>query len=231
MFVSAILLAAGKGVRLGLKTSKPLIDIMGHPAIVYSLRCLSKSRLVDEIIIVVNKDNQEVLKRLVDRYRIDKVKAFVKGGLRRQDSVLKGLAALDERCDIVLIHDSARPFIESRMIDESVKNAARSGAAVVAVPVKATIKQVKRSDKGLLVKKTLDRDRIWEVQTPQAFRKDILMSAYKRHAAMSVTDDSSLVEKTKKAVSIIKGSYSNIKITTVEDLYLANAIQEQKCRR
>jgi 2-C-methyl-D-erythritol 4-phosphate cytidylyltransferase len=144
----------------------------------------------------------------------------VLGGKRRQDSVTRALAALPGKAELVLIHDCARPFIDAGLVSAVIREAEKSGAAVVGVPVKATIKEVHRGS----VKKTLDRKKLWEIQTPQVFKKAVIVEAYKRFGRKTVTDDASLAERVGRRVSVVTGSYSNIKVTTPEDIAIAEAI-------
>jgi 2-C-methyl-D-erythritol 4-phosphate cytidylyltransferase len=233
MYVTAIVLAAGKGVRFGARCSKPLVEIDSKPLVAHSLLCLDKHRLVDEIIVVANAANREKIIKAIEKYRFHKVKKVVLGGKRRQDSVRHGLAVLPRQVDVVLIHDCARPFIDGKIVTSAVKEAQRSHAAIVGVPVKATIKSVKVSKcQGVkarcIVEKTLDRKKLWEIQTPQVFRKEVIVEAYKKFGRMDVTDDAALVEKLGYKVSLVMGAYSNIKITTPEDLPVARALLKTK---
>jgi 2-C-methyl-D-erythritol 4-phosphate cytidylyltransferase len=132
---------------------------------------------------------------------------------------------VSENSDWVLIHDSARPFIDRKFITEVIMAAKKTGAAITGVPIKATIKSIKS---GGLVDRTLDRSNLWEIQTPQVFKKELILKAYKEFSKRNVTDDSSLVEKLGKKVKIVPGSYENIKITTKEDLLFAQAIAGRK---
>jgi len=231
MHVAAIVLAAGKGVRFGTRVSKALVEIGSKPLVAHSLLCLDKHRLIDEIIVVANAANREKIIKAVEKYRVHKVKKVVLGGKRRQDSVMHGLAALPVQVDIVLIHDCARPFIDGKIVTSAVKEAERSHAAIVGVPVKATIKLVHSQQPAVhrrYVKETLDRKKLWEIQTPQVFRKEVIVKAYKRFGGLDVTDDASLVEKLGYRISLVMGSYSNIKITTPEDLSVAEAFLKNK---
>lgn len=243
MFVSAILLAAGKGERLKSRTPKPLVRLNSRPIIGYSLRVFSAHPEVKEIIVVVNKANSQSIVRNISRYRIKKVTHIVKGGLRRQDSVYNGLRAIDKTSDLILIHDSARPFIDKKMLSRVIREARLWGAAIVGVPLVPTVKKVTpsislgtpfgRTSQGhrvtskAFVKETLDRKNLWEVQTPQAFRRDLLLKAYKKFRRFPVTDDAMLVEKLGAKVAIVNGSYANIKITTPEDLVIAGALAKR----
>ncbi|MDD5409701.1 MAG: 2-C-methyl-D-erythritol 4-phosphate cytidylyltransferase [Candidatus Omnitrophica bacterium] len=223
--LSAILLAAGKGRRLNAAVPKPLVKIGNKPAIIYSLNNLNKHPDVGEIILVVSLANRGKIVKAVKKYPFKKIKEIVLGGLRRQDSVYNGLKAVGKRSDWVLIHDSARPFIDSKSITKVIAAAKKSGAAILAVRPKATIKFCRQSN---IVSKTLNRDRLWEAQTPQVFKKNLLLSAYKKYSQADVTDDASLVEKPGKRVRVVEGNYGNIKITTGEDLLLADLIVKRK---
>lgn len=227
MHVSAILLAAGKGLRLKSRISKPLVKINSKPLIIYSLIALSKHPYVKDIVVVANHENLQDIRNKIRQYNINKIKGIVLGGKLRQDSVFNGLMATAAGSDIVLIHDGGRPFIDKCMISTAIKAASANGAAIVGVPAKATIKEVNSSKfkaHSHFVKKTLDRNKLWEIQTPQVFKKDLLLKAYKRFAKAHVTDDAMLIEKLGKKVAVVQGSYRNIKVTTPEDLILARAI-------
>jgi len=223
--LSAIVLAAGIGKRLKSSSPKPLVKIGGKPAIIYSLKSLDKHPYVDEIIVVLNAFNREEIIRALSRASLKKIKALCLGGLRRQDSVYNGLKAVNSQSDWVLIHDSARPFIDSEYITKVILAAKSSGASLLAVRPKATIKFSRNPG---LVTETLNRDKLWEAQTPQVFKKSILLKAYKKHFRGDVTDDASLAEKIGAKVRIVEGTYSNIKITTAEDLLLAGLIVKGK---
>jgi len=223
--LSAIILAAGQGLRLKAVKPKPLVKIGKLPVIIYSLKALNSHPDIDEIIVVISRDNQKAIIKVLEKYSFKKIKAFVLGGKRRQDSVYNGLKELNQNTNWVLIHDSARPFIDRESIAEVIHAAKKTGAAILGVPVKATIKSIK--SKGL-VDKTIDRSNLWEIQTPQVFKKELILKAYREYSKMNVTDDASLVEKLSKKVKIVLGSYENIKITTPEDLRFAQAIAGRK---
>ncbi|MDD5129208.1 MAG: 2-C-methyl-D-erythritol 4-phosphate cytidylyltransferase [Candidatus Omnitrophica bacterium] len=223
--LSAIVLAAGKGKRLKGSIPKPLVKIGKEPAIIHSLDRLDKHPYVDEIIVVLSALNRQKIIGAIKKRSFRKIKVFVLGGLRRQDSVYNGLKAVDKRSNWVLIHDSARPFVDSISITRVILAAKKNGAALLAVRPKATIKLSRKSG---IVDQTLDRDKLWEVQTPQVFEKNIILGAYQKYSRGDVTDDASLVEKLGRKVSIVEGDYSNIKITTAEDLLLAELIIKGK---
>ncbi len=222
--LSAIIVAAGRGQRLKSPLSKPLIKIGKFPVIVYSLGVLNRHPQVKEIVVVASRKNQPGIRRLVKMYSFDKVKAVVLGGALRQDSVYQGLQALGPKSDWVLIHDAARPFIEAGMVTRVVSAARKTGSAVAAVKPKATIKVSGRND---LVERTLKRDKLWEIQTPQVFKKNLILQAYRKYAASKVTDEAALIEKTGRPVKLVAGSYANIKITTQEDLLFAELIAKR----
>jgi len=234
MRVAAIVLAAGRGERLRQGISKPLVSLGGKPLVIHSLMALARHRCIASIIVVVNRDNRHAIEGAIRTYRVPKIRDVVLGGSRRQDSVRRGLSAVDIHTDLVLIHDSARPFVDKDAVAAVIREAAARGAAITAVPVKATIKQAhSRSPWGpqVQVKKTLERSGLWEAQTPQVFQKGILLRAYDRYGNQDVTDDSALVERLGKPVGIILGSYRNIKITTPEDLFLARALARRPPRK
>ncbi|MFH1355324.1 MAG: 2-C-methyl-D-erythritol 4-phosphate cytidylyltransferase [Candidatus Omnitrophota bacterium] len=229
MYVSAILLAAGRGLRSKSKISKPLIKIDSKPVIFYSLKTLSSLAYIKDIVVVANTRNLKGIVNSINKYRVGRVRRIVYGGKRRQDSVYSGIKAIDKRTDLVLIHDVARPFIDKKTVISLIREAKRSGAAIAGVPVKATIKSIKVSKcQGVRVEKTLDRSRLWEIQTPQVFKKSLILKAYKKFNRIDVTDDAMLVEKLGCKVSIVHGSYSNIKITNPEDILIAKAILKAK---
>jgi len=224
MFLSAIIPAAGYGKRLKSNISKPLVKIGNTPILIRTLRALNNVVPIKEIILVVNKKDICKLKDIISRQRIKKLKCIVLGGKRRQDSVRNGLKYLDKRCDFVLIHDGARPFIQKEIVLEVIDEAKRSRAAVTGVALKPTIK---RCDSRNHIVETLDRNRLFEIQTPQVFSKELIMKAHERFYRLNVTDDAALVEKLGAKVKLVEGSYLNIKITTPEDLVLAKAINKR----
>ena len=228
MYVTAIVLAAGKGLRLKSKISKPLIKIDSKPLIIYSLNTLSRHPYIKDIVVVGNRRNLEGIRNRIKQCRINKIKDVVLGGRLRQDSVFNGLRAIANQTGMILIHDAGRPFIDREMVSSVIKAAKKYGCAIVGVPVKATIKEV-ASDRlpvnsKFTVRKTLDRKNLWEIQTPQVFKKELILRAYKKFANADVTDDAMLVEKLGARVSVVLGTYKNIKITTPEDLIIAQAI-------
>jgi 2-C-methyl-D-erythritol 4-phosphate cytidylyltransferase len=222
--LSAIVVAAGQGKRLKGQVSKPLVKIGKLPVITYSLRVLEKHPAVDEIIVVANAKNQRPITKLIKSCSFKKVKRLVLGGCLRQDSVYQGLKAVSVNAEWVLIHDAARPFVDAKIITQVIRAAKKTGSAIAAVKPKATIKLSRDAN---LVKETLDRDNLWEVQTPQVFKTELILKAYKKYAKERVTDDAALVERLGVDVAIVEASYRNIKITTPEDLLFAGLIAKR----
>lgn len=226
MFVSVIVLAAGKGERFHSAIPKPFVKLAGRPVIEYCLRTFGSLRDVRQIICAASPEGNGRLQKMVSRLRLPGW-LIVPGGARRQDSVRNALRALDPRTDVVLIHDGVRPLVTRATVAAVIREAARSGAAIVAVPAKATIKKVVVKAGRARVKRTLRREELWEAQTPQGFRKDLIITAYAGSRG-SVTDDASLVERMGRAVAIVPGEYANIKITTPEDLSIAEALMKAR---
>ncbi len=223
--VAAILLAAGSSTRMG-QVDKQLMALRGIPLFMHSLRVLEQSDLIDSICIVFSEDNLAEGKRTVSEASPEKVAATVVGGGRRQDSVKLGIDALHSagvQPEWLVVHDAARPFIDEEMIERGLETARETGASVTAVPLKDTVKQVEDH----VVTDTPARDRLRIVQTPQVFRASTLIKA---HAAVTedVTDDASMVEMNGGTVTVFAGSYDNIKITTPEDIAIAETIFDRR---
>lgn len=220
MFYEVVIPAAGQGKRMKAGKNKLFIELSGIPIIVYTLRVFEEDPDCRGIILSINPAETDYFNQLITAYGLKKVKKLVMGGKERQQSVYNGLQHAEE--DIVLVHDGARPFINIGQISELTTAASLHGGAVIAVPVKDTIK--KAANKKVL--ETVERSSLWAVQTPQAFRVTILKSAYEQAEAEAFlgTDDASLLERINEQVVIIEGNYDNIKITTQEDIYFAEAI-------
>lgn len=216
-----VIVGAGSGQRMGM--DKVFMSLAEKPLIAWSVDLCQSCELVEQIVIVLNEDKLDLGQKLVAERGWSKVVAVCPGGDRRQDSVRRGLNKL-KGCDWVVIHDGARPFLTADLIRDGLEAATSTGAAVAAVPVKDTIK-VSGSD--LMVRETLNRQELWVVQTPQVFRFDIITNAHKQ-IKDDVTDDASMVERTGCKVKLYMGSYDNIKITTPEDLVLAELIVRKK---
>ena len=220
--VTAIIVAAGKSERMGAGTDKAFLNLGSRPVVSWSLLAFEKCAAIDQIVLVVRKDQIMAAKALARMFGIAKLHAIVPGGKERQDSVMAGLKAMDSDTRYVVVHDGARPCIKSDVIAEVVKQARRSGAAVVGRRIWDTVKFV---EKGTQIDHTEDRTKLWTVQTPQAFAVQTLKKAYESLSAAkeSVTDDSAAVERLGEAVKIVESNAVNIKITTVDDLQVAAA--------
>lgn len=227
----AIVLAGGKGSRMNSDVAKQYMNICGKEVLYYSLKTISESEMIERIILVTRKEDIESCKKnIVDKYAIEKVSDIVAGGKERYDSVYAGLQAVDEKYEgFVLIHDGARPFVTNEMIEEIISETGRVGACTVGVPVKDTIKVVDENNMGI---ESPDRSTLYQIQTPQCFRVKFLRDAYKalyEDENPNITDDTMLLEQYLGVRSkVIMGSYNNIKITTPEDLDLAEKIVEKK---
>lgn len=219
--VGVVIVAAGLSQRLG--KDKIFLPFGGKPLLAWSVDLCQSCNVVDQIVIVLSGNNIDSGRKLVIERGWFKVREICLGGSRRQDSVREGLNKL-RGCDWIIIHDGARPFLTLELIINGLKAAEETGAAVAAVPVKDTIKL---SDANLIVKKTFNREGLWLVQTPQVFRSDIINKAH-MEISEDVTDDASMVEKMGYQVKVYMGSYENIKITTPEDLALAEIIARNR---
>lgn len=228
--ITAIVLAAGSGSRMKSKTKKQFMEIKGKPVIWYSLFEFEKSR-VDEIILVTGKEDIDYCKKeIVEKYNLKKIKNVVAGGSERYESVYNGLKEVTG--NIVLIHDGARPLINNEIIERSIEGAIKSDACVVGVPVKDTIK---RANKEGYIIDTPNRSELWITQTPQSFKTDLVKMAYKKmkdelekgSTTLNITDDAMVVEEfTTKQVRFVQGDYKNIKVTTPEDIDIAELFIE-----
>ncbi|MFO7982565.1 MAG: 2-C-methyl-D-erythritol 4-phosphate cytidylyltransferase [Desulfuromonadales bacterium] len=224
----ALIPAAGMGRRMKAGFNKQYLQLNGRPILARTLALFDEHPRIDRIIVISPADEIDFCRtEIIERFGFTKVQALVSGGLERQDSVRNGLDACGaEAEDTVLIHDGVRPLLPPLLIDEVIDTSRRSGACVVGVPVKDTVKCV---ENGKIVA-TPDRRTLWLAQTPQAFRFSLLDAAYRKAAEENVvaTDDASLVEHLGHPVSIIEGSDRNIKITTSEDLVLARAFSDER---
>lgn len=219
MNVVAIVVAGGVGKRLKSRVRKSFVRLAGRPMLAWVLRALERSPSVREIVIVVHPKDLAAARRLARSERAAKVAAVVPGGDSRTASVGCGLKAAPPGTKWVLVHDAARPMVTPALIEATIRAARRAKAAIAAVPVAPTIKQAKQG----WVEKTLDRTRLWAVQTPQVFERKLLEEAHRRANGFAATDDAALVEAIGKRVKIVPGSQSNIKVTTPEDLIVAAA--------
>ena len=219
MSVCAVVPAGGTGTRMGGTVPKQFLELDGKPILYYTLKTLQDCGIISELILVVpEKEYDNACTDWLGKPEI--VTKVVVGGEKRQDSVYNGFCELSPQTEIVLVHDGVRPFLSHQMIQESVDAAREYGAAITAIPVNDTIKKV--DDSGL-VSKTVDREGLWRVQTPQVFRYELLEEAFKKANSEKFygTDEGTLIEHLGKPVKIVEGSEQNIKITRPEDLRLS----------
>jgi 2-C-methyl-D-erythritol 4-phosphate cytidylyltransferase len=222
----AIILAAGKGNRMGEPINKQYLNIKGHPILYYTLKAFTHCDCIDEIIVVAAEGELDYCREeIIKKYNFFKVKDVVVGGKERQHSVLNGLKAT-ANCEIVLIHDGARPFISESIISNGIIYAKLYGATACGVQPKDTIKIKDPSGFSL---ETPEREMLFCVQTPQAFKYDIILDCHKRihEEGIKVTDDTMVVERYGNKVYLYEGSYNNIKVTTPEDLEIGRQILEK----
>ena len=227
-YVSVIIAAAGMSNRMGSKMNKQFLAVGGKPILAHTIEKFENSKFIDEIILVSKEEEIEYCrKEIVRKYKFNKVTNIIRGGQERQDSVYNGILALNEKSDIVLIHDGARPFVKNENIEDGIKGVIENDACVIGVPVKDTIKIINDDNS---ISHTPPRATIWAAQTPQCFYKGLIIKAHEkaRREDYVGTDDSSLVERLGHDVKMIMGSYENIKITTPEDLVLAESLFKEK---
>ncbi len=223
----AIILAGGAGKRMGAATNKQFLLIDKKPIIAHTLQVFENCKSIDGVYLVVNqKDLPLIQEKILETYRFNKLMKLVIGGRLRQDSVKNGLEAIEHPCDIVVIHDGARPLISPSFIEKGISLMEVFDAVIPALPVKDTIKIISKEG---FVTKTLARDALWNVQTPQTFKHDLIMKAYREGMTKKLYgyDDATFVEHMNKKVKVIEGSPYNIKITTPEDLVVARGILSQ----
>jgi 2-C-methyl-D-erythritol 4-phosphate cytidylyltransferase len=225
MHVTAIIVAAGEGRRFGGPVSKTFLPIAGRPLVLRTLDRFFSTRSIEKVILVVADQELRKSQELIESDPNLSHRSWVlqAGGASRQASVRRGLERLEPDCEIVAIHDGARPFVSSSLIDRCIDEAYRVGSVVIGVPVRDTIKVVSEEH---WVQATPARKALWEIQTPQVFRKEIILQAHDwgvRHAT-EMTDDSALVEQIGQRVFLLEGERTNIKITVPEDLLLAEVL-------
>ena len=221
---TAIVLAAGQGKRMHSKIQKQFLEIQGYPVLYYSLHCFQESSMIQDIILVTSEDVISYCKeQIVDKYAFSKVTRIIPGGKERYDSVYAGLLCCQDT-DYVYIHDGARPFLTEEMVQRGYEAVKRTNACVMGMPSKDT---VKLADPSGYIKETPNRKIVWNIQTPQIFSYDLIRGAYesiRKKDMTGVTDDAMVVEQeTGTKILLVEGSYRNIKITTPEDLAVAEA--------
>lgn len=222
MSVAAIIVAGGVGSRLKSRVHKSFVRLKGRPMLAWALKALERSPSVRDLVVVAHPADLAAARALIRREKLRKPATVVPGGDSRMASVLCGMRALPARASWVLVHDAARPLVTPQLIEATIRAAKQAKAAIAAVPVVPTIKQ----GKGGWVVKTLDRSTLWAVQTPQVFERKLLEEAHRR-ANGAATDDAALVEAIGKKVRLVPGSDRNLKVTTPEDLLIAEALIKQ----
>lgn len=224
---TAIVLAGGQGKRMGTSIQKQYLEMKGKPVLYYSLKVFEESAKIDDVILVVGEGQEDYCqKTIVSKYDLKKVRHIVPGGAERYHSVWNGLQYVED--GYVFIHDGARPFINQEILERTYADVIRHNACVVGMPVKDTIKVV---DEEEFAVDTPNRSMLWQVQTPQTFHTSLIKEAYERlmkQEKITVTDDAMVVEQMMgRKVKLVRGSYENIKITTPEDLLIAEAFLER----
>ena len=222
--ISVLIAAAGQGKRMKASVKKPYLILADKPILSHTINRFEQNSVIDEIFVIVDESDFMVCrKNVLAPFHFRKVQELVPGGETRQVSVFNGLRALSDDVDFVVVHDGVRPFINDEIIFQCLEATAEWGAAVSAVPVKETIKVA--NEESFIVE-TPKRDRLWRVQTPQVFRKSLLVEAHKKatHDGIDAPDDAALVEKLGFPVKLVMGSYKNMKLTTPEDLRVAETL-------
>jgi len=224
MTIAAIIVAAGKGLRMNKDVPKQYLALEGRPILGHTLLVFDTCNRIDEVFVVIPAEDFDFCRQnVITPLNLQKRIRLVSGGDRRQDSVYNGLKALDQKTDLVVIHDGVRPFVKSGELEACIDGAIQFGACILGIPASDTLKRV---DGAGIIGETLARDNIWLVQTPQAFKYDLILKAHKaaRRDGVSGTDDAFLAERLGIEVRIITGNKDNIKITTREDLAVAQAL-------
>ena len=229
MKCTAIILAAGQGKRMKTKVQKQFLMLQGKPLLYYSLACFQKSDESQEIVVVTGKESIDYCRsEIIEKYGFTKVKSIAEGGKERYDSVYAGLEACSADTDYVFIHDGARPFVTEDIIKRTKEVAVTYQACIAGMPSKDTVKII---DENNMVSATPERSRVWSVQTPQVFLYSLIKEAHDTARSVSmqgITDDAMVVEQYKNTpVHIVEGAYENIKITTPEDILVAEKILEK----
>jgi len=223
---SAIIVAAGKGTRMGPDVDKLFLEVAGRPVVAHTWARFDHAACIDEIVLVVRDTMQPAFAELVAQLHLKKPYRLVVGGKERQDSVWNGLQALDRRAKVVAIQDGARPCTTEKLIADTIQTAQETGAAVAGQRVTDTIKE---SDDGMLIARTLDRSRLWTVQTPQCFRVEVIRRALAvvKGKGMVVTDDTAACEQIGQAVKLVESAMPNPKVTRPGDLAYVEALLRQ----
>ena len=223
---TAVIVAAGKGKRMGTEISKQFLPLCGKEILTHTVEKFEAAKHIRDIVLVTGQDSLQDVRDMVQEYNWKKVVSVVAGGKERQDSVWNGLQAVSADTEIVLIHDGVRPFVTEEILNDSIETAMETGGCVAGVPAKDTIKVCNEENIAVA---TPDRSALWQIQTPQTFRKELILQAYAqaKEDGFSGTDDASLAEHRGYPVKVIMGSYRNIKITTREDLLVGEAFLKE----
>lgn len=225
--IVAVIPAAGQGKRMKSDLNKQYLSLVNKPVLAHTLATFEACELITKVILVAREDELEYCRQeVVDEYDFKKVKVVIEGGQTRQESVYNGLQAI-KKADYVVVHDGARPLITEKKLQKAIKEVKKHDAVGIAVPVKDTIKKV---DGAGFVKETPDRNKLWAIQTPQVFSYNLLLQAYEAAKIDGVqgTDSSMLVERLGHSVKLVEGNYENLKVTTPEDLIIAEAIVQRR---
>jgi 2-C-methyl-D-erythritol 4-phosphate cytidylyltransferase len=219
----ALIMAAGSGTRMKAKINKQFLLMDKKPVLYYTIKAFEDNQLIDDIVLVISKmDISYCEENIVEKYNFKKIRKIISGGETRQESVLNGLKSLDN-CNVVLIHDGARPFVSNRIISQGIKFAEIHGAAACGVKPKDTIKIINNFS---MSEATLEREKLFSVQTPQCFNYELILRCHKKafNETFKATDDTMIVERYFNNVYLYEGSYDNIKITTPEDLVIGEKL-------
>lgn len=224
---TAVIVAAGKGKRMGTEISKQFLPLGGKEILAHTVEKLERAAEIRDIILVTGADSIEDVRDMAREYDWKKITGITAGGRERQDSVRNGLRLVSADTEIVLIHDGVRPFVTEKILRLSIETAGEMGACVAGVPAKDTIKVCNGENIAVA---TPERSSLWQIQTPQTFRRDLILAAYETAAKDGFvgTDDASLAEHCGYPVKVIMGSYRNIKITTKEDLLIGEAFLKEE---
>jgi 2-C-methyl-D-erythritol 4-phosphate cytidylyltransferase len=224
--ISAIIVAAGRGMRMGANVDKLWLEVAGRPVIAHTWRQFNDAACVDEIILVVRDGMQSHFAELAEKFHFQKTFRLVVGGVERQDSVWNGLAAVSPKTEIVAIQDAARPCTSAELIAATIVAARETGAAVAAQPVTDTIKE---TADGKIIFRTVDRSKLWSVQTPQTFRVEIIRNAIAtaRQKGLVLTDDTAACELIGQPVRLVKSNTPNPKVTVPADLPFIESLLRQ----
>lgn len=227
--IMAIIPAAGASKRMGTGVNKQLLSLNGRAVLEHTIRAISAANCITGIILAVKPGEESYFKNWLNQLFGEIIRAVVPGGAERQESVGNCLEVVPADTEIVLVHDGARPLVEPSLVEKVVETAKAEGAATLGVPVKDTVKMMGEDNRVI---KTIPRDKLWLVQTPQAFRYHIIYEAHKWASARDFygTDDASLVEAMGHPVAMVRGSYANIKITTPEDMIIAEALMRTRLK-